>query len=49
MKVAGLPHDSSSLKGSVYFAITGKKWQNSVRLFCRFGHYFAVDLVIILP
>jgi len=45
-----LPHDSSSLKGSVYFAIRGKKeWQNSLRLFCRFGHYFAVDLVIILP
>jgi len=26
-----------------------KKWQNSLRLFCRFGQYFAVDLVIILP
>jgi len=37
-----LPRDSSSLKGSVYFAIGGKKeWQ--------FGYYFAVDLVIILP
>ena len=36
-----LPHDSSSLKGSVYFAIRGKReWQNSLRLliwllFCR--------------
>jgi len=38
-------------KGSVYFAIKGKKeWQNSPRLFCRlwplfcrwFGHYFAL-------
>jgi len=38
-----LPHDSSSLKGSVYFAIRAKKeWQ-------KFGHYFAVDLVIFLP
>jgi len=37
-----LPRDSSSLKGSVYFAIRGKKeWQNSLRL-------FAVDLVIIM-
>jgi len=45
-----LPHDSSSLKDSVYFAIRGKKeWQNIPRLFCRFGHYFAVDLAIILP
>jgi len=26
-----------------------KGWQNSLREFCRFGHYFAVDLVIILP
>jgi len=26
-----LPNDSSSLKGSVYFAISGKKWQNSPR------------------
>jgi len=26
-----------------------KKWQNGLRLFCRFGHYFAVDLVITLP
>ena len=44
-----LPRDSSSLKGSVYFAIRGKKeWQNSLRLSCRFGNYFAVDLVIIL-
>jgi len=35
---------------TVYFAIRGKKeWQNSLRLFCRFQHYFAVDLVIILP
>jgi len=26
-------HDSSSLKGSIYFAIRGKKeWQNSLRL-----------------
>jgi len=45
-----LPHDSNSLKGIVYFAIRGKKeWQNSLKLFCRFGYYFAVDLVIILP
>jgi len=22
-----------------------KKWQNCLRLFCRFGYYFAVDLV----
>jgi len=49
-KLLEAPHDSSSLKGSVYFAIGGKKeWQNSLRLFCRFGHYFAVDLVVILP
>jgi len=26
-----------------------KEWQNSLRLFCRFFHYFAVDLLIILP
>jgi len=26
-----------------------KEWQNSLRLFCRFGHYFVVDLAIILP
>jgi len=45
-----LPHDYSSLKGSVYFAIRGKKeWQNSPGLFCHFGHYFSVDLVITLP
>jgi len=45
-----LPHDSSSLKGSVYFAIRCKiEWQNSLRLFYRFGYYFVVDLVIILP
>jgi len=45
-----LPHDSSSLKGSVYFASRGKKeWQNSLRLLCRFDHYFAVGLGIILP
>jgi len=45
-----LPHDSSYLKGSVYFAIRGKKeGQNNLRLFRRFGHYFAVDLVMILP
>jgi len=38
-----LPHNSSSLKGNVYFAIRSKKeWQNSPRLFCRFGHYFAL-------
>jgi len=45
-----LPHESYSLKGSVYFAISGRKeWQNSPILFCRFGHHFAVDLAIILP
>jgi len=44
-----LPHDTSLLKGSVYFAIRGKKeWQNSLSLFCHFGRYFAVDLAIIL-
>jgi len=33
-----LPNDTSSLKGSVYFAITGKKeWQNSL------NRAFAVD------
>jgi len=47
---AGIATESSSLKRSVYFAIRGKKeWQNSLSLFCRFGRYFAVDLVIILP
>jgi len=37
-----LPHDSSTLKGSVYFAIRGKKeLQNSLRLF--------LVLAIVLP
>ena len=37
-------------QGQCLFAIKGKKeWQNSLRLFCRFGHYFAIDLVIVLP
>jgi len=26
-----------------------KERQNSLRLFCRFNHYFAVDLVMIMP
>jgi len=44
MKAAGITHDSSSLKRSVYFAIRGKnERENSLRLFCRFGHFFAVD------
>jgi len=31
---------------TVCVAIRGKKdWQNSLRLFCRFHHYFAVDIV----
>jgi len=35
---------------TVYFAIRGKKeWQYSLRLFCRFYHYFAIDFAIILP
>jgi len=42
MKAVELPHDSSSLKCSVYFAVKAKEWQNSLRLFCRFGHYFAL-------
>jgi len=43
------PNDTSSFKGSVYFAIRGKIGrQNSLGLFCRFGHYFAIGLVIIL-
>jgi len=33
--------------GKVNFAIRGKKeWQNNIRLFCLFGYYFAVDLVL---
>jgi len=36
-----LPHDSNSLKGTVYFVISGKKWHNSLRLLCGFSHYFA--------
>jgi len=45
-----LPHDSNPVKGSVYFTIRGKKeGQNRLRLFFRFGHYFGVDLAIILP
>jgi len=36
-----LPHNSSLLKGSACFATRGKKdWQNHLRLFCRFDHYF---------
>ena len=46
MRLLELPHDSSSLKGSVYFAMRGKKeWQNSLRIV---SDYFAV-FVIILP
>jgi len=41
-----LPHDSSSLKGSVYFTIMIKKESQKKE---RFGYYFTVDLVIILP
>jgi len=43
MKAVGITTRSSSLKGSVYFAIRGKKkYQNSLRLFCRLGHCFAL-------
>ena len=37
-------------QGQCLFCHQGRKeWQNRFRLFCRFGHYCAVDLVIILP
>jgi len=40
-------HDSSSLKGSVDFAIRGRKeWQNTLRFICHFDHDFALDLAI---
>jgi len=45
-----LPHDSSSLKSSAYFATKAKKNGKVVLdYFAVYGHYFADDLAINLP
>jgi len=50
MKAAGITTWSQFIQGQCLFSHRGKKeWQNSLRLFYRFGRYFAVNLVIILP
>ena len=49
MKAAGITTWFQFTQGQCLFCHGGEKeWQNSLRLFCRFGHYFVVDLVIIL-
>jgi len=50
MKAVGITTWFQFTQGQCLFCHQGQKeWQNSLRLFCRFGYCFAVDLVTTLP
>jgi len=42
-------HEIPVQSKEVYVLPSGaREWQNNLRLFCHFGHYFAVYLAVIL-
>jgi len=50
MKAVGITTWFQFTQGQCLFCHQGQKeWQNSLRLFCRFGHCLTVDSAIILP
>jgi len=50
MKAVGITTSFQFTQGQCLYCHQGqKRMANSLRLFCRLGHFFAADLVIILP